>query len=530
MKIFAYCLAGLLCLSNTVSAEIYGLVIGIDHYAKPIKSLQGGINDANMVAEALHSIGAKDVKLLTDQMATRENIEQAWQAIVKNAKPNDIVFFTYAGHGAQHPERVKGTEADGQDEFYVLSNFSKSGPNTKERIDDDDLQVWFSKVPQLKIVLVSDSCHSGTMTRAYRTSKTRYRSTEVGKLTRDALPIINNPTLVDERKTPLSHVLSYSGVPDNSTVPEVLIEDNPHGALSWYLSKGIMGEADVNRDQIIQTDELKIFLEAKVPQETDGQQHPEISLPTLITLVSNAIVKPDKIIDIGSIHFAITGAPPFTALVESLKSRLQNILFTAPEAALLTLDLNNQRLINKFDDTVFALAVDENKVKDQPTKTMTTNWLDISLPIIQQIIDKYLFVEKIKNLSDGSLRLNLQPNDKLHHQGEVLSLVIDNSKQPHFTLFNIASDGTLNFLYPQVQDPSKLPWDKPYRLPLEVTPPFGADHFIAIASREPLMKLHEKLQTLDGKKGDFGLFFNDIEQIINNNSYQIGIYSTYTHR
>lgn len=503
----------ILCLAlggfnSAAAANIYALVIGIDQYTPPIHNLEGAVNDAKMIAQALKAVGVEEVTLLTNTEASRDAIYHAWQALVAQAKAGDTIIFTYAGHGAQHPERVKGTEVDGKDEFFVLSGFSEQGPSTYERIIDDDLQAWFSAVPQLNIVLVSDSCHSGTMTRKYNSSHLKYRRVDVGPLQQDALSIAQNATLVNESQTPLKHVASFAGVADHKEVPEIHIQNQVHGALSWYFSKGILGNADSNHDLNLEAEELKSFLETKVVLQTDGQQHPVITIPAPLTLAKLSQQAAEPAVAVQSVNLGLTS----DANSRAIAAKLAHTRSVSPDAATLTLDLTQHRLLNQFDDTVYSFGPDLAK----------------NLPVLQQVVDKYLLIENLKQLTDTSLQVGLSPDDSLHSEGEKLVLWLKNMRYPYFTLFNIAADGTLNFLYPQSGDKLTLEPTQPFALDLEVTPPFGADHFIAITSAAPLTELHTRLLQMDNHAGDYALLFKQLQQLFTSTPHQLGLHSTYT--
>ncbi|MCH5688482.1 caspase family protein [Niabella sp. W65] len=71
--------------------------------------------------------------------------------------------MTYSGHGAYVPDKNKD-ELDGKDETWCLYD---------RMILDDDLPLYWSKFkPGVRIFMVSDSCHSGTVSRAMRSNGT----------------------------------------------------------------------------------------------------------------------------------------------------------------------------------------------------------------------------------------------------------------------------------------------------------------------------------------------------------------------
>jgi len=85
--------ASLLLISQQTIANVYGVVIGIDAY-KNYGTLDGAVNDAKILADSLNAIGAKQVKLLLDDKATRDEIKKAWDEVSGQAKAGDTVFFT----------------------------------------------------------------------------------------------------------------------------------------------------------------------------------------------------------------------------------------------------------------------------------------------------------------------------------------------------------------------------------------------------------------------------------------------------
>lgn len=525
----------LLTFAQTVSADFYALIIGIDNY-KNVGMLDGAVNDATIIADSLGKIGAKKVKLLLNEHATRTEIKQAWDDLVKEAKAGDSVFFTYAGHGAQQKERIPATEEDGKDELYILTNFEASGPNTYERIVDDDLQSWFSQVPDLKIILVSDSCHSGTMTRGYKKSNLKYRKIQFQNITDDALPLIEDKNIIDERKTKLDNVVSFSAVRDFEEVPEVRIGNKQHGALSWHLAQGLLGFADANKDGTIDVSEIKDYLIERVRMETEGQQHPQINFKDnkpLVALKAVSLTPKNNFSFQESLPIAVTRT---TAQINSILEHLKGITVVTDNSAILTWDTEENVLENRFSDTVYTLPAHNQTTRAFKRSTPNNVEQDQAIAIddtvkaIQPVINKFRIVEQAKRLSDASLKIALQPDDKLHANGENISFVVDNLHYPYFTLFNLATDGTVNFLYPNAEfnDSPSIATDRPYKLDLTVSAPFGADYFIAIASQQPLTALHESLKQMQNTSASLDKLSEALENALKDDKYQIGTHASFT--
>ena len=112
--------------------------------------------DANDMAAIAKSKGMKSTILLTKK-ATRSNALSGIRDAAKALKAGDFFLLTYSGHGGQVPD-VSGEEADKQDETWCLYD---------GQLIDDELYFELSRFkPGVRILVLSDSCHSGTVTRA----------------------------------------------------------------------------------------------------------------------------------------------------------------------------------------------------------------------------------------------------------------------------------------------------------------------------------------------------------------------------
>lgn len=149
---------------------VRALVVGIDHYPNLSErdQLGGAAADAQDIEAALRRVGVKDIALLLDTAVTRAAFTAAMEALIKNARTGDLVIITFAGHGMQENERVPGSKPDGKNEEFVLSLMGNEGPETAERIYDDEIFAWLKRLAAkgAEIIFVADSCHGGGMTKA----------------------------------------------------------------------------------------------------------------------------------------------------------------------------------------------------------------------------------------------------------------------------------------------------------------------------------------------------------------------------
>lgn len=129
--------------------------VGINNYPGTSNDLMGCVNDANDWAALLGEYGF-ETSLMLDSQATRQNMKGALEDLVRSAGEGDVIVFTYSGHGTQ-VLAFGGDEDDSYDE--ALSVYDG-------RILDDELRVIIDKIyPRATLVVISDSCFSGSVTR-----------------------------------------------------------------------------------------------------------------------------------------------------------------------------------------------------------------------------------------------------------------------------------------------------------------------------------------------------------------------------
>lgn len=110
---------------------------------------------ADMQALAL-SKGLKPTVLLGAQ-ASRAAVLKALRAASGTLKSGDYFLLTFSGHGGQVPD-TSGEEVDRLDETWCLWD---------GQLIDDELYLELSRFAAgVRVLVLSDSCHSGTVTRA----------------------------------------------------------------------------------------------------------------------------------------------------------------------------------------------------------------------------------------------------------------------------------------------------------------------------------------------------------------------------
>ena len=113
--------------------------------------------DAQDMAKIAKDRGYAGTTLLLTKNATAAAFAKAMADAAEKLVAGDILFLSYSGHGGQVPDRDGDDEADGLDETWCLFD---------RQLLDDELYGLFGKFAKgVRIVLLSDSCHSGTVAR-----------------------------------------------------------------------------------------------------------------------------------------------------------------------------------------------------------------------------------------------------------------------------------------------------------------------------------------------------------------------------
>jgi TPR repeat protein len=137
------------------NGSYYALVIGIDAYHPPLAQLKTAVDDAKAIGNLLHQRYGFQVTYLIDEKATRFNILDALARYRNTLGPNDNLLIYYAGHGYSDREAQKAY-------WLPVDADSSNSPN---RIIADDLTTGVRVLPSRHVLIVSDSCYSGALSR-----------------------------------------------------------------------------------------------------------------------------------------------------------------------------------------------------------------------------------------------------------------------------------------------------------------------------------------------------------------------------
>ncbi|KFY73850.1 hypothetical protein V499_06081 [Pseudogymnoascus sp. VKM F-103] len=242
------------------------LLIGINYFGQR-GQLRGCINDVkNMSSYLFENFGYKreDMVILTDDLQnpmsqpTKQNILRAMHWLVKDARPNDALFFHYSGHGGQTKD-LDGDEPDGYDEVIYPVDFRQVG----HIVDDEMHRIMVTPLsPGVRLTAIFDSCHSGTaldLPYIYSTQGilkepnlakeagqgllsviSSYSRGDMGGVASNVMGFLKKATSGDEAynrtvatKTSPADVVMWSGSKDDQTSADASIASQATGAMSW---------------------------------------------------------------------------------------------------------------------------------------------------------------------------------------------------------------------------------------------------------------------------------------------------------
>jgi len=235
--------------------DLYLLSIGVSKYQHTGYSLDYAHKDAEEIASVLNRQSGKFYrkilkKIITNQNATRENILNGLDWILKESTQKDLSVIFVAGHGLN----------DDRKNYYFLPHEGDPDKLRTTGVKWFDFQDVLSSLPS-KVIFLVDTCHSGSVTGKRR-----------GALDMtDALRELVN---------------SESGVVvmTASTGKESSQERHEwgHGAFTKALIEGLEGKADYDRDNTVDIKEIDLFITKRVKALTNGSQHPTTEIPKIM--------------------------------------------------------------------------------------------------------------------------------------------------------------------------------------------------------------------------------------------------------
>ncbi|MEO9966388.1 MAG: caspase family protein [Reichenbachiella sp.] len=220
------------------------MAIGINKYKNPSLDLNYALEDAEAFLKLVKTKGKKlfnkiEVYSLFNEKATKENILSTLDDIAVDARPQDVFFFYYAGHGSM----VEGNFYFIPTENIRLYDFDLL---TDEAVNASTLQQKFANISALKQLVVLDACQSGGSTELLAVR---------GASEEKAMAQLSRSSGV--------HVLAASGSEQFATE----FAELGHGLFTYVILEALSGKADgAPKDGKVTIYELKAYIDSQVPE------------------------------------------------------------------------------------------------------------------------------------------------------------------------------------------------------------------------------------------------------------------------
>jgi hypothetical protein len=234
----------------------YAIVVGIEQYRQKLPKADFAAHDAQVMNDYLiKTLGLQEenIALLMDDHAARTDLEKYVEKWLPNrVEKGDTVFVYFSGHGAPNPKTGEAymVPYDG-DPAYI----DTTGYPLKR------LYEQLAKLPAREVVVMLDSCFSGAGGRSV-----------IAKGMRPMGLSVETPV---EAKGKTVVLAASSGDQVSSTY-----EKNGHGLFTYFLLKGLQGEADQNKDGSVDLQEVFDYVKPQVERiarrEYNNEQTPQL--------------------------------------------------------------------------------------------------------------------------------------------------------------------------------------------------------------------------------------------------------------
>ena len=242
--------------TSNQNSNAIAVVFGIEDY-RSAPNVSYAVNDADIFREYLikrFGFRRENIYLRLDEQATKGEFDKVFSKtgwISRNVSKSSDVIIYFSGHGAPDYESK---------ETFLIPYDSDPNYATSTGYAINDIYKNLRDLDAKSITIILDACFSGS--------------------SRD-----NQPLLSDAR--PISIEIERGSIPENMLVFSAASgseissssEKKKHGIFTYYLLKGLNGDADINSDHRITATEMNKYLNSHVPSQakTMGrEQHPQL--------------------------------------------------------------------------------------------------------------------------------------------------------------------------------------------------------------------------------------------------------------
>lgn len=237
--------------ANSSKGNVFAMVAGISNYPY-VKPLNFAEEDALLFLEFLRSdaggnVPENHIKLLLNEQATHANVTSGLSWLDKNTgltpESGDRVYIYLSGHGDAY---------DASEAYYLCYDSNPAGDKNNYQLGGAlDIGKMKKRLGAMvnkgvEVILIVDACRSGDVP-----------GVKAG---------IGNP-YQSVIEAPVGEILLLAAGPN-----QFALEDRRwgggHGSFTWYLVKGLSGEADSDGDGMVQLFEIQNYTQMKVIGDT----------------------------------------------------------------------------------------------------------------------------------------------------------------------------------------------------------------------------------------------------------------------
>ena len=228
------------------------LIVGVSSYKNTKAKAMYADNDALVFKDyATEKLGISENRikvLVNDGADERDILLSVKEWLRRSAKPNKSdIFVFFAGHGL--------ASQDGKN-MYLLPHDGSPRLLEKTAILRNELFSDIKEANPKSVTVFLDTCYSG---------ETR----------NEEMLIAGRPIMIKAKKQSIPSGFTLFSAASNEQISRPL-EEAKHGMFSYFLMKGMEGDADTNSDSKITAQELHNYVKENVTQQSSGSQTPEL--------------------------------------------------------------------------------------------------------------------------------------------------------------------------------------------------------------------------------------------------------------
>ncbi len=517
----------LLCLSTNTFATNKALLIGVSSYQGKYDQLEGPEYDVSALKKTLQQhwgFKSVNIKTLVNYDATRENILKELTALKDNAQANDQIFIYFSGHGTSVYDKKSPQGPAGLPSLYSNSGaivpygYLKKGLDKQSVINSliigkRDLRPIFLELDkkQAHVFMAFDSCFSGSANRGQlnslpsRTPKINVNSYD------EEDEDMGYPVIMQQSEPyPYHNIVFFSAaspkekakdIPRYSLSKNSTLDNEPHGAFTDALLRGMSGKLNTDTNKDGKTDYRELLVAVKTFMNMRGYPHDPYISPALtedhrsLSLLSvlGQHTSLSSAASTVSALLSVSITPPDPELINALKQRPHLKISASPA------DLNLQKLGRDYQL--------RNKAGD-----LITTLRSLKNPAIVDRVQHEALIKHFRQTLQqrASINIDMAVKEGLSGNtvelGDTLAFSVRSEKPVYLVLLNVNSKGVIEPLYPYFSHETRvIPAQQVKYIPsinkqdwILVQEPVGVDHLIALgfAQEPPFLKEFIKKEVL----------------------------------